>query len=267
MTEIESVYDLWRTYYGNTRMTRAPGRGFDWNYDSNEDALSFAVSSRRSLPARRRIFLTPSEDLDGVSLVQVLRSRRSVRRFSKAAVSFEKLSSLLYFSAGQTGSARLFGGREAVLTANPSAGGLASTSVWVVPVRVDGLSNMALHVPEENCIALSRDTEFVRDAMSCLQQLESSNAAIAIILTADFGKVIRKYGVRGSRYALLDAGHLAQNILLVAGAVGLTGFSSCGFFDIEVDKLVGIDGLSEVSVYVIYLGVKEECDGDNCTPY
>jgi SagB-type dehydrogenase family enzyme len=63
-----------------------------------------------------------------------------------------------------------------------------------------------------------------------------------------------KYGLRGYRFALLEAGHVVQNLVLAATALGLPALPLGGWYDRRVDELVGADGLDEATVYVVLLG-------------
>ena len=72
-----------------------------------------------------------------------------------------------------------------------------------------------------------------------------------IIISAIFEKTMEKYGERGIRYVLLEAGHTAQNICLVCEEMGLK--SCCiGAFDdralrLRLDK-------NCVPLYVVAIG-------------
>jgi len=59
-----------------------------------------------------------------------------------------------------------------------------------------------------------------------------------------------KYGERGYRFLLFEAGHIMQNLLLVASALGVSALPIGGFVDAELDSALGIDGLDEVSLYL-----------------
>ena len=63
-----------------------------------------------------------------------------------------------------------------------------------------------------------------------------------------------KYGLRGYRFALLEAGHAAQNLLLAATALRVPALPLGGFFDARVEALLGIDGVDESVLYGIALG-------------
>jgi SagB-type dehydrogenase family enzyme len=73
-------------------------------------------------------------------------------------------------------------------------------------------------------------------------------------LYVDLGTLRASYGMRALRFALLEAGHLAQNLALVAAstrlALGLVG----GFYDDVAHEVFLLDGIDEVLVYLLPLG-------------
>ncbi len=76
----------------------------------------------------------------------------------------------------------------------------------------------------------------------------------AIVVTGVFWRSRFKYGLRGYRFVLLEAGHVGQNVVLAAAALGLPALPLGGFYDRPVESLVGVDGLDEAVVYVVLLG-------------
>ena len=77
-----------------------------------------------------------------------------------------------------------------------------------------------------------------------------------MFVTAVFFRSTFKYGDRGYRFVLLEAGHLAQNACLAAAALGLAAAPIGGYFDRDVDRQLRLDGLSESSVYALLLGTR-----------
>jgi SagB-type dehydrogenase family enzyme len=63
-----------------------------------------------------------------------------------------------------------------------------------------------------------------------------------------------KYAELGYRLMVLEAGHLAQNILLVAQAQGLGTLPVCGFYDDRMHDFLEIDGVDEVCLYLLVIG-------------
>jgi len=79
-------------------------------------------------------------------------------------------------------------------------------------------------------------------------------AAALLVVTAMFWRSRFKYGARGYRFALLESGHVVQNAVLAATALGLPALPLGGFYDRRIDELVGADGLDEATVYALLLG-------------
>ncbi len=80
------------------------------------------------------------------------------------------------------------------------------------------------------------------------------DGAAIFIWTAVFRRSMSKYGHRAGRYICMDAAHICQNLLLAAESLG---FSSCpvgAFFDDEVNRLLGVDGAEESTIYLAVIG-------------
>jgi SagB-type dehydrogenase family enzyme len=73
-------------------------------------------------------------------------------------------------------------------------------------------------------------------------------------MTAMFWRSRFKYGARAYRFALMEAGHVGQNLLLAAAALGLGAVPLGGFYDREVDAFLGVDGIYEASLYLVPVG-------------
>ncbi|TMQ27155.1 MAG: SagB/ThcOx family dehydrogenase [Deltaproteobacteria bacterium] len=66
-------------------------------------------------------------------------------------------------------------------------------------------------------------------------------ASLLVYLFMDFARPsLGKYGEKAYRMALFEAGHLAQNLLLVAAASGLAGVPLCGFDDEQLSLSAGL---------------------------
>ena len=74
------------------------------------------------------------------------------------------------------------------------------------------------------------------------------------MFAATFWRSRFKYGLRAYRFALLEAGHAAQNLLLAATALDLAAVPLGGFFDRILDATLGLDGVDRSSLYVICVG-------------
>lgn len=57
-------------------------------------------------------------------------------------------------------------------------------------------------------------------------------APVNLVITVKYRRISLKYGERGARYALMEAGHISQNIFIPAESLGL-GAGIVGAFDDE----------------------------------
>jgi SagB-type dehydrogenase family enzyme len=80
------------------------------------------------------------------------------------------------------------------------------------------------------------------------------NANIVIAMAAVFMRTQSKYGPRGYRYILLEAGHVAQNICLRAMELGLESLCMGGFVDSALNNLLNLKLTEEGVVYTVASG-------------
>jgi SagB-type dehydrogenase family enzyme len=86
-------------------------------------------------------------------------------------------------------------------------------------------------------------------------------AACILLLTSDLCRPsFTRYGGKQYRLVLLEAGHLAQNILLVAAGLGLGALSLCGFADQALAEWVGLDYPRQVVLYAIAIGTPDPAE-------
>jgi SagB-type dehydrogenase family enzyme len=79
---------------------------------------------------------------------------------------------------------------------------------------------------------------------------------VTVALVATFARTRAKYGLRGYRFALLEAGHLAQALITNATALGLRTLPWGGFLDGLVDAALDLDGVERSCLYLV--GVSRE---------
>jgi SagB-type dehydrogenase family enzyme len=95
-------------------------------------------------------------------------------------------------------------------------------------------------------------SEAVRAAFA--GQESARGASFVVVIAGIIGRTQRKYGERGYRYVLMEAGHLAQNLLLAATALGYAAFTTGGFFDENLNALLRLDGVEETVLYCAFVG-------------
>jgi SagB-type dehydrogenase family enzyme len=137
----------------------------------------------------------------------------------------------------------------------PSAGALYPLELYVAALCVDGLEAGLMHYdPYSHCLVRLGDLDASALAATLPDGSLVDRTACALVLTAVFWRSRFKYGQRGYRFVLLEAGHVAQNALLAAAALAVPALPVGGFYDTRLDALLDLDGVDESSVYVLLLG-------------
>ncbi len=206
----------------------------------------------KTYPRFERIPLAASHPPDA-NLFEVLTTRSSKRTFSAAPIRAEELSLLLKYGCGNT--TVIEDGR--FRRSYPSAGGRYPLEAYLF-IRNDGEGVPAgIHhyaVKDHALEVLQRRSFSAADLSSYFTYSWAREASVLLALTATFWRNQGKYGERGYRYILLEAGHAAQNISLVAEALGLKSVCMGGSNDGALESLLDIDGVEESVVYTIALG-------------
>jgi SagB-type dehydrogenase family enzyme len=81
-----------------------------------------------------------------------------------------------------------------------------------------------------------------------------AGAALFIALTAVFDRAERKYGEGVYRSVAAEAGCLAQNLLLVATAMGLRAGPFTAVFDDLLNRQLGLEGEAEEFILGVVVG-------------
>ncbi|MGD0473136.1 MAG: SagB/ThcOx family dehydrogenase [Candidatus Velthaea sp.] len=240
--------------YATQLARQLPGIAF---LESNPQLQLTASRSTKRHPHVPAIALPPCT-LPDVSLGDVLARRRTRPHFGTAGPSFEKLALVLRAAYGVTGSAKLPGGGDQSFRAAPSAGALYPLEFYALVFACDGLSAGIYHYDPLRDV-LERLAEGDRRAAFAptlpMREL-GERCAVALVVSAMFWRTRFKYGQRGYRFALLEAGHAAQNALLAAEALGLATVPVGGFFDRQLSELLDIDGVNEAPLYVLSIGTR-----------
>jgi len=182
----------------------------------------------------------PDPQLEGeMSLERTIAMRRTVRSFDGRMLSLRQVSQLLWSAQGITGAA-------GVKRAAPSAGALYPMDLYMAAGAgsVEGLDAGVYHYkPERHSISLGRETDPRREvAEASLSQTWMAQAPLNLVITAEYSRITPKYRQRGLRYAMIEAGHIGQDIFLQAQALSLAA-GIVGAFDDE--KLIRVLGIKE----------------------
>lgn len=206
--------------------------------DSLISVKSWFVDKVKSNKGKEASMKLPAPKKDGdLSLERTIKNRRTVRSFKQTGLSLDQLGQLLWAAQGITEDGGYF-------RAAPSAGALYPMDVYVVAgdEAVSGLDAGVYHY-ETDGHGLDRVTggDLRRDvARAALSQMWMAKPPIMLVITAEYDRVAIKYGRRGVRYALIEAGHIGQNIFLQAEGLGMGAGIVGAYNDEEVIRVTKI---------------------------
>jgi len=248
---------LWELFHENSKQSvyeRHPTFG---RHPSDDRVVSVMRGLRRVKPYtdRLELELPRSWAPARAGLDEVMAGRESARGFGAGSVELADLAKVLWMSYGVTRDNEGSPFPRPFRTI-PSGGALYPLELYVCAERVEGLDRGIYHYDAEDHALDVLRTGLALDELSrLLVQWELAQSCAAMVLvSAIFGRSTFKYGDRGYRFVLIEAGHLAQNAILTAQGAGLSAVPVGGYRDRDVDRYLGFDGLSESVVYVLLLG-------------
>ncbi len=187
------------------------------------------------------------EDLS--PLETTILKRRSTRQYSGAPISFEALKQLLDFTYHPQHY------RSQGLDGDPDYCNLDLVQTFLAVSGVDGLeAGCYYYAPRSQELRQVRFKQFRQELhYLCLGQELGRDAAAVLFHTADLRAATQVYGDRVYRYLHMDAGHLGQRLNLAAIHLGLGVSGIGGFYDDQVNEVLGIP-TDEAVIYITTLG-------------
>ena len=209
--------------------------------------LSFvlAVIMTRSAMSQPETIKLPGPATKGsFALEEAIYQRRSERNFLNKKLTLEQISQILWAAQGITGEINGVKVRTA-----PSAGALYPMEVYLL--TDDGLY---LYQPQDHSLKTLNNKDLRESlAVAAFGQQWVAEAPISLVLSAVHERITRKYGPRGERYSLIEAGHIAQNVHLQAVALGLGSVPIGAFSEEKVSDVLGLPENQE-PLYLIPVG-------------
>ena len=183
------------------------------------------------------------------TIFSVLSQRKSTQGFSKKQLTLEEISNLLFYSAGERNSSEPHFSRRFY----PSAGALYPLEIYILSLNTE-LSQGTYHynVKSHSLEILSQKILSFKESIFNYKWIFT--AAMFIVMTGVFQRNVIKYGDRGYRHILVEAGHVAQNFYLNAAAENIAISSIGGYRDDDLNKMLDVDGIEESAIYVLAIG-------------
>lgn len=164
-----------------------------------------------------------------MALAAALAARRTIRELGPEGISDAELGQLLWAAQGIT--------HDGFRRTAPSASALFALEVYVATAE-----GLARYEPEGHRL----ETCSTRDLRAELQSASGDqtfigSAPLTIILCTVTARLSGRHGAdRAVRYADFEAGHVGQNLLLQATALGLSGVPVGSFDDATLIRLLGL---------------------------
>jgi SagB-type dehydrogenase family enzyme len=243
--------DAWEVFHENSKTGRysdvQPSEAVLQRMQELSESLAYEQYPEIELPTT----LAPLR----LTLAEAITTRVTARALESCALSLEELATLLHYAYGvtRTNIGTVF---PRPFRTVPSGGALYPLELFVHSAHVRDLEPGLYHYsPTRNNLCLLHYGSLAHRICEAVVQSELLvNASLVLFITAMFERSVFKYGNRGYRFVLLEAGHVAQNVNLVANALGLGCVNVGGYFDREVDELLGLDGVTHSTIYLAGVG-------------
>jgi SagB-type dehydrogenase family enzyme len=185
--------------------------------------------------------LPPVQPGSPLTVLGAIGARRSTRAWAARPLEDEELAALCWAAQGVTS--------PEGLRAAPSAGALYPVSVSVADAR-----GVWRYLPTRHALerVLGRDRrEWL--ARAALGQEWVGRAPGVLVVAAAPAVLAPHYGARAERYAVLEAGHVAENVLLAAVALGLAAVPVAAFSDAAVVEAASL-AMGQVPMVLVPVG-------------
>jgi len=193
--------------------------------------------------------------------VDLLDLRRSERLYTDLPMSCEQLAFILWSAHGiQTQRGGITG---STLRPVPSGGASHPFEIYALVGNVAGIdSGIYRYAPLENIGRKQVAIEFIRPFYAhqerCAElfagQKWVSKAAVVLFVSCVPYRAEWRYGAASHRVALIDLGHIGQNMMLSAAALGMGSCCLATYDQVLCDAALGLDGNDEFVVYATSVG-------------
>jgi SagB-type dehydrogenase family enzyme len=242
---------VWQLYHENSKTSR-------FNVPLSDQALikwQSQLAPSLVYDGHPALALPPARAAFPKTLEAALLERVTAPALARERLPLETVATLLHYAYGITRpvAQNVFPyGYRAV----PSGGALYPLEIYLHAASVDGLPSGLYHYePHDRVVRRFVDgdqTDLI--AARLAYPAFGLNASFIVFITAAFERTTTKYGERGYRFALLEAGHVAQNLALCTAALDLAGATIGGYFDHLIDELLQIDGIYQSTLYLFAVG-------------
>jgi len=239
---------LWRVFHHSSSNTLT--ELLDGSGDPPQPGIAYAHT-----PGAETVDI--ASDRDDSELTEAIRERRSPTGFRDRPITHDEVAAVVDGAAGIT-----FEGRtdEFHRRAYPSGGALYPLELYAVVLAGADIDPGLYHYNVRDRTLERLVSGRLRDELGFVPTELIDTAPLCLFLTARMERTTQKYGDRGYRYALMEAGHVMQNVCLIAEREGLGCRPIAGFAEAAADEFLQ-RGDAETSLYAGVVGTPRS-DGE-----
>lgn len=216
--------------------------------------------AERCAPAQRLALAPPRTN----ALDKLLQRRTTCRNFDTSLLlDNASFCTMLHRVFGAQAQLQIQPGSVVLKRNSPSGGGLHPLTAYLLVQRVQGIASGLYHYHAvdhalEPLAALDAAALDTLALNSVAAQRYFADAPVLVVLVARFSRSFWKYRNHSKAYrvAVLDAGHLSQNLYLSATDLGLGAFVTGAINEIELEQALGLDPLREGVIAVCGFGAR-----------
>jgi SagB-type dehydrogenase family enzyme len=193
-----------------------------------------------------------------MELIEAIGRRKSRRKFTRASLTLEELSFLLWATQGVR---TVFGDGAFTRRTAPSGGSRHPFETYLLVNRVKGLEpGLYRYLPLDHKLCFLRaDAELTEKVnVACRGQVFVGQGAVVFLWAVIPYRAEWRYTVVAHKMIAMDIGHLCQNLYLASEAIGAGTCAIGAFNQDEADAVVGVDGKDEFVIYIAPVGKIEE---------
>ena len=170
------------------------------------------------------------------SLIETVYERRTTRDYSCSDMI--NIDELIYIIGNSFGN--LSKNNDNSMFNYPSAGALYNCFVYLLIDKVEGMrKGIYLYNHIENTFSIvNEEDSYTYLPYISINANDLKKSGFIIYVTINLEKYIKKYGDRGIKFGLIEAGQLSQNLLLFSTELNFRTFTNGGYLDDKVNLLL-----------------------------
>ena len=188
------------------------------------------------------------------NLTQLLIKRKSSRVYTKEDIDLSSLSYLLWATQGVKA---IRGNNYATLRTVPSGGARHPFETYLIVRQCSDIpGGLYQYLPMTHQLSFIKTIENLDETIdkSVCNQTWVTKANFLFIYTFVAYRCEWRYGIDAHRPAMIDLGHIGENLYLAAAALNLGTCGIAAFDGDYLNNLIGLDGDEEFTVYAQSLG-------------